>query len=172
MKKIIGILIALLLVLIPTGNVFALTTADVTVNATPAFISISVAPTGYAFNTGTPVETSSTYNTTTSYFTITNGSTVQTDQTISVTTSSWSGGVTWTHSDTCTPGVDTAGLKANREGTWGTNDVIVKYTTPLYIYENCPANTNYSFGLSLPTPTEFTDGVLKSIVTRVTAAAE
>ena len=68
-------------------------------------------------------------------------------------------------------GVATAGLKANRGGTWGTGDIIVKYTSPNYIYENCPASTDYSFGLELYTPTEFTDGIQKGIIVRITAAA-
>ena len=130
--------------------------------------SITVSPTSYNFGA---VAASSTPSTTTTYFTITNASTIQTDQTISVTTSTWSGGVTWTHSDTATPGTNTAGLLANRGGTWGTGDVIVKYSSPNYIYENCPASTNYSFGLKLIAPTEFTDGVQKSIVVRITAVA-
>jgi hypothetical protein len=129
---------------------------------------ITVSPTSYNFGI---VTASSTPYTTTTYFTITNASTMQTDQTIAVTTSTWSGGVGWTHSDTATPGTNTAGLLANRGGTWGTGDVIVKYSSPNYIYENCPASTNYSFGLKLIAPTGYTDGAQKQIVVRITAVA-
>ena len=130
---------------------------------------ISVLPVSYDF--GVVAESTTPY-TATDYFTITNDSTMQTDQTISVTTATWSGGVTWTHSDTATAGSDTAGLKSNRGGTWGVSDVIVKYDTPNYIYENCAASTGYDFGLKLISPTAFSDGVEKEIVVRVTATAD
>lgn len=131
--------------------------------------SITVDPITYNFGV---VAESSTPSTITTYFTITNASTIQTDQTISVTTNTWSGGVTWTHSDTATPGVNTAGLLANKGGTWGTGDVIIKYNaTWNYIAENQAANTNYSFGLKLIAPTSFTDGVQKQIIVRITAVA-
>ena len=133
--------------------------------ATPA---ITVSPTFYDF--GVVAESTTPY-TSTSYFTIDNTSGMQTDQTIGVTSSSWSGGVTWTHSDTATPGANQAGLLANKEGTWGVGDVIVKYDTPNYIAENQPADTDYSFGLKLIAPTSFGDGVEKAIVVRVSAAA-
>lgn len=129
---------------------------------------ITVSPTSKDFGV---VAASSTPSTTTTYFTIDNNSTIQTDQTISVTTATWSGGVTWTHSDTATPNTNTAGLKANKGGTWGTGDIIVKYTAPNYIYENCPALTDYSFGLKLIAPTGYTDGVQKQIIVRITAVA-
>ena len=131
--------------------------------------SITVSPISYNFNT---VAVNGTPSSTTTYFLIDNTSTLQTDQTISVTTSTWSGGVTWTHSDTATPNTNTAGLKANKEGTWGTGDVIVKYgATWNDIATNQPANTDYSFGLKLIAPTDYTDGVEKTIVVRITAAA-
>lgn len=122
----------------------------------------------YDFST---VAVASTTNTTTTHFTIDNLSTMQTDQTIGVTTSNWSGGVQWVHSDTATPGVNQAGLIAQRGGVWGTGNVTVTFANPPFIYENCPATTDYSFGLSLIAPTEFTDGVEKEIIVRITAVA-
>ena len=129
---------------------------------------ITVSPTSYDFGV---VTESSTPSTSTTYFTIDNTSSMQTDQTISVTTSTWSGGVTWTHDDTATPGTNTAGMLANKGGTWGTGDVIVKNASPNFIAENQAANTDYSFGLKLIAPTVFTDGVQKTIVVRVTASS-
>ena len=165
----LGVIVALLaFIAVPAIGVMAATTADVAVNATPAYVSISVSPTTYGFGV---VQTSSTTNTTTTYFTIDNTSTVSTNQTISVTASAWAGGVTWTHSDTCTPGVDTVGLKSNKGGTWGTGDVIVKYSSPNNIAANQVADTDYSFGLSLHAPTSFGDGVLKTNTVRITATA-
>ncbi len=134
----------------------------------PATVAIAVDIPTYDFGAVNP---SATPYTTTSYFTIDNTSGVQTDQTISVTATTWAGGVTWTHSDTATAGANTAGLLANKGGTWGTGDVIIKYDTPNFIAENQAANTDYSFGLKLIAPTSFTDGVQKTITVRITAAA-
>ena len=170
MKKWIGsiclaTILALLVFLVPVP-VLAATTADVSVNATPAYVGIAVSPASYGFGV---VAAGATPSTTTAYFTIDNTSSVVTNQTISVTTSTWSGGATWTHSDTATVGIDTAGLKSNKGGTWGTGDVIVKYSSPLKIVSDQAATTDYSFGLELIAPTEFTDGVLKEITVRITA---
>ena len=126
---------------------------------------ISVSPNSYDFGA---VAESSTPASSTTYFTITNASTMITDSTVSVTTNTWSGGVTWTHSDTATAGEDTAGLLSNKGGTWGTNDVIVKYTTPNTLAASQAASTNWSFGLKLIAPTLFGDGVQKSIIVRIT----
>lgn len=159
---------AMLLVLFVAGPVYAQTTADVTVTFSPGIIAISDNVTTYGF--GTVLEGSTT-NTTTSYVGITNTSTVQTDITIGVTGATWTGGTAYTHSDTATAGADTVGLKTNRGGTWGTGDIIVKYASPNYIYENCPATTNFTYGLSLLAPTTCSDSVAKSNTVRITAAA-
>ena len=139
--------------------------AKVTYTPQPA---ITVSPTTYDFGV---VAESSTPSTTTSYFTIDNTSTMITNNTVSVTTSTWSGGTVWTHSDTATAGPDTAGLKANKGGTWGTGDVIVKYASPSTLATSQAANTDWSFGLKLIAPTSFTDGVQKQNTVRITASA-
>ena len=169
MKRILlTVLLVLVLSLALAVPAMAATTADVDVTATPAYVTISCDQSVYDFGV---VAESATPSTTTSWATITNGSTVQTDQTIGVTTATWAGGVTWTHAEDAVPGANTAGLKANRGGTWGVSDIAIKNSSPNYIYENCPLGTGYSFGLKLWTPTSFTDGVEKSITVRVTAAA-
>lgn len=170
MKKLLRALVALTLALVslPVGSILAATTADVSVTATPAFVSISVSPDNYGYGV---VSASATPSTTTSYFTITNSSTVVTDNTIAVTTATWAGGVTWTHSDTATPGSDTVGLSSNKGGTWGVGDVIVKYNSPNILADDQAATTNWSFGLKLYAPTAFTDGVQKSVTVRVSASA-
>lgn len=165
-KTLLAMLLALALVVVPAAGVFAATTADVTVTATPAFISISVDIGTHDFGT---VSESATPSTTTSYFTITNSSSVLTDNTVGVTADTWTGGVTWAHSDTCTPAANTAGLKANQGGTWDTGDVIVKYTSPNILADDQPITTNWSFGLKLYAPTSFTDSVEKEITVRITA---
>lgn len=125
---------------------------------------IAVSPVSYNFGV---IGAGSTTNTTTNYFTIANASTIQTDQTISVTTSTWSGGLGWKNSDAGTAGDNTSALYAYRTA-W---NVIVKNAAPNYIYENCPASTNYTWGLSLQAPTVFYDGAEKSITVRISAAA-
>ena len=167
-KLLISLLVALTLVLLPATGVFAATTADVAVTATPAFIAITDNVTSYDFGV---VAASSTTQSNEDWVGITNTSTVQTDITIAVTSATWAGGVTWTHSDTATAGVDTAGLKSNRGGTWGVSDVIVKFNAPNYIYENCPAATSFTYGIQLKAPTSFGDGVEKSNTVRISAAA-
>jgi len=170
MKKLfLSILIAVALVILPAIPAFAATTADVSVTATPAFIAITDNVTSYDFGV---VATSSTTQSNEDWVGITNTSTVQTDMTIAVT-GDWTGGVGWTHDNAATPGADTAGMKSNRGGTWGVSDVIVETLagSPNYIYENCPATTNYTYGIQLLAPTSFTDGVQKANTVRVTAAA-
>jgi hypothetical protein len=147
----------------------AATTADVTITVTPGAIGISDNVTSIDFGT---VITSGTAQTDTAWVGITNTSTVETDHTIAVTGNTWTGGATaWTHSDTATAGADTVGLKSNRGGTWGVSDVIVKYATPNYIYENCPATTNYDYGLQILLPTSTTVNDQKTNTVRVTVAA-
>lgn len=129
---------------------------------------IGISPASYDFGTVTASANSSSA---TDHFTLSNNSTMQTDITIGMVSANWTGGNGWGHSDTATPDTDIAGMLANRGGSWGTGDVIVKYNSPNYIYENCPATTAFDFGLMLIAPTEFTDGVEKENTVRITAVA-
>jgi hypothetical protein len=164
--KFLAILLMLLSIFIPTGIVGAATTADITVNATPQFVGISVSPTTYAFGS---IAVSTNYSTSTGYFTLTNASTVQTDQTIAVVNTTWLGGIAWTHSDAGTPNSDTIAMYASKNT--GAFNIIVKQAAPNYIYENCPASTNYQFELRIMSPTSFSDGIVKSNTVRISAAA-
>ncbi len=159
-------IMALILPIVLATPVFALTTADVTVNATPSYVAITVNITAYTFGI---VTVSTNYSTALGYFGIDNTSTVVTNQTISVTGATWTGGVPWTHSDAGTPAADTVALFACKDG--GAFDVIVQNVTPLNLALNQAATTDYSFGLRLATPTAFTDGVLKDNTVRITAVA-
>jgi hypothetical protein len=143
-------------------------TADITVTATPSYVSISCNKSSYDFGV---VAAGANVTTDEGWAGITNDSSVVTDHTISVTTGTWSGGVGWTHSDTAIKGEDQAGMLANKGGTWGTGDVIVKNASPNILADNQAANTGYSFGLTLLAPSSFTDGAVKSITVRVTAVA-
>ena len=159
------VLLALLSMLVP-AQVFASTNAEVTVNATPEYIGITVNVTDYDF---AGVGAGTWTNTTTGHFGITNTSTVTTNNTIKVLASTWIGGTPWTHSDTATPGSDTVALKSNKGGSWGTGDVIVAYTNPLVLASSQAAMTDWAFGLALGAPTEFSDGVQKGNRVRITA---
>lgn len=167
-KYILSVVLALILILTLATPAFAATTADVTVTFTPQSVAIADDQASYDFGTQ---DASATPYTATDWCEITNTSNVQTDITIAVTGNTWTGGNAYTHDDTATPGADTVGLKANRDGTWGVGDVIVKYSSPNYIYENCPATTNFSYGLKLYVPTSFSDYVEKTNTVRVSAAA-
>ncbi len=167
MKRLLSLLIALVMLATMAVPVFAATDADVDVTATPRYIAITDNVTDYDFGF---VAESATPAMPTSFVGITNTSNCQTDMTIGVTTDNWSGGVTWAHSDNCTPDADTAGLKASK-GT-GAFDVIVKYAaTWNYLYEDCPISGNFTYELKLYAPTSFGDFVQKTIKVRVSAAA-
>lgn len=169
MKRLLmAILLSMVLIMGTSVPALAATSADISVTATPTFIAISCDQSSYDFGT---VIASTDESTATNWATIDNTSSVQTDQTISVTSATWSGGVTWTHSDTATAGADTAGLKANKGGTWDTGDIIIKNASPNYIAEDQAANTDYKFGIKLVAPTSFTDGTEKSITIRISAVA-
>lgn len=187
MKKALSILIrvsyvAILVAALMTGmligsfvpdpiTVSAATTADFTVTATGEYIAITDNATSYAFGTGAA---SSTANTSVVYIGITNTSSVQTDMTIAVTGNWTSAGTGWTHDNTGTPGANTAAMLASQNGTWGVSDVIVEEITlgtPNNLYENCPADTNFGYGVGLHWPTSFDDGDENSNTVRVTAAA-
>lgn len=159
------LLAALLLIgaLFGTTPVFAATTADVAVNATPAYVSISNAPIDYGFGT---VAVSTNYSTSQGYFTVTDSSTVNIDVAVSCNTT-WAGGVTWTHDDTGTPGVDTAALYCSPN----TNafDIVVKNTSPNDLVSNNSGNIDWE--LRLMAPTVFGDGVLKTNTVTLTATA-
>lgn len=165
-RIVLGLIVVLLLI---GGSVEFVTAANPTINITvkASYLSVSVDPTGFSFGI---VWVESTYNTTTTYFNVTNSSNCETDQTIGVVNSAWNGGVSWTHNDTCTIGPDTVGLKANRGGTWGVSDIVVKYSSPNYIYENCVAGTGYLFGLKFYAATSFSDGNTKENIVRISTA--
>lgn len=160
-------LLVITLLMLIASPIAAATTADVTVTATPEYIAISDNVAAYDFGT---VAVSTNYTSPGAYVGITNPSTVQTDITCSVTTANWSGGTEWTHSNTATAGADTAGMTIER----GAGDVIVESDitgTPNYIYENCPATTDFDYSITLVAPSSFSDGTEKTIVLRITAAA-
>ena len=168
-KRILALVLALALLVFIAVPAYAATTADITVTATPSGIEISDKATAYDFGT---VATSSTTNTTIDHVLITNTSSIETDISIVTTTENWSGGTEWIQDDAATPGADTAGMNAARTA-WQPGNLapVESPGTPQYIYENCPASTNFEYGLSLLAPTSFSDYTQKSIIVRVEAVA-
>ncbi len=162
----VSLLLALLLVFLPVfgSSVFAATTQYVSVNATPAYVTISNSPSSYGFGV---VQVSTNYSTSTGYFTITNGSTVNIDITISCN-ATWAGGSGWTHSDAGTPGADTAAMSASPNT--GAFNIIVKNSSPNDLYTNT-GSASLPWELRLATPTSFSDGVLKTNTITLTATA-
>lgn len=164
MRKLLGLLLACLLVLIPIGITGAATSANVSVNATPAYVTISNSPDTYGFGT---VQTSTNYSSSQAHFTITNGSSVNIDITIGCN-ATWAGGNGWTHDDSGTPGSTTAALYASPDT--GTFNIIVKNATPNDLYTN-EGGASLDWELRLMSPTVFDDGVLKTNTVTLTAAA-
>ena len=157
-------LVLLVGIFLGTTVAYAATSAGVSVNATPAYVTITNSPNTYSFGV---VNTSSNYSTAVGYFTITNGSTVNIDVAISCN-ATWTGGVAWTHSDTLTPGADTAGLASTPNTTiW---NVIVKNAAPQKVYTNT-GSASLLWGLRLLTPTSFSDGVIKTNTVTLTATS-
>jgi len=147
----------------------AVTTANITITATPSYVAISVNDTDWNFGT---VTASTTVNTsTTTAFEVNNLSTVITNVSIAVNQSTWTGGVAWSHNNTGGVGADEVGLLANKAGTWGTGDVIVKSTAPNNIAVNQAATTNFTLGLGLHVPSSFSDGTQKTVTVVMTATA-
>ena len=170
MKRYLIPILILALILLPVTPAMAATTADVTVTAQLSFIGYTDNVSSYDYGL---VATSSTTNSSTSWVGITNTSSIQTDITIAVTTENWSGGIEWVHSNTATPGANTAGLNSNRGGTWGVGDVVVESSvtgSPNYIYEDCTALTDFEYGISFKAPTSG-DGVQHSITLRIEGVA-
>lgn len=145
--------------------VFGATTANVTVNATPAYVVITCNETDYDFGV---VTAGSTDNTTTTYFSISNNSTV--GITITIKSSNWYTLETnnWTYGE---PAEDTGNFTA-----WSDNssdwDIVIEENTPVNLVTGVPVSTNVSWGLLLNAPTSFTYGDAQSANLTLTAASE
>lgn len=154
------------------GNIEAATTQDVTVNATPAYITISNAPSTYNFGV---ISEGATANTTNGYFTITNGSTVNID--ISIQADNWtSSGSAWTYGN---PGADTGNFDASSAnggvggssgaGAW---DISVLAYSDTLICDNVTTVTNPTWELQLDAPSTFSHGDAQVNTVTVTGTAE
>jgi hypothetical protein len=163
-KTSIAILIALLLVVIPVGTALAATTADVTVTATPSFVSISNSPSSYDFGA---VTEDTDEDTGTSYFSVTNDSSVNITVTIQCT-STWDsgGGSDWTYG---APGADQAQLKAS-DGD-GAYDVTVPTGSAATLHTTSTAGEDFTWELQLDAPTSFSFGDAQQSTVTISASA-
>jgi hypothetical protein len=160
-KTLIAILIALALVVIPVGSALAATTADVTVTATPTFISITNSPDSYDFGV---VTESSTPNTGETHFTITNGSTVPIDITIGC--NGWSGAAhSWNYGAS---GADTGQLNAS-DGSGG-YDITVPSGSTTALHSNVAKGNNPQWGLELEAPSSFGFGDEQTTTVTISAS--
>ena len=168
---IVTIVIVLLLAIFPVGLALAATSADVTVTATPSFVSISNAPGTYDFG---QISASATENTTGGAFTITNSSSVAMD--ISIKCNGWSGTSSWTYGS---PGADTGQLAASsgNGGTGGSSgagdfDITVLNGSDTLLCNAVGTSTNPTWELQLQAPTSFTHGDEQTTTVTVTATAD
>lgn len=156
-----------------SGSVYAGTTQDVTVNATPEYMTISNSPSTFNFGV---VATSSSDNTGNAYFTITNGSTVNID--ISIGCDNWSGATAWVYGS---PASDTGRLMTSSAdgGTSGSSgqgayDILVAdaSSSKTLLCDNVTTATNPTWEMELEAPSAFTHGDENSTTVTVEATAE
>lgn len=153
LAPLVGLLMALLLVFTPAMPALAATSVTVDINATPAYISISVNNTSWDFST---VKAGVDEQTATAYFGIDNtGTTVQTNTTI--VSDGWdfvSGGSTaWSWG---APAADTCQLKGS-DGD-GAFDVTIDDSTPVNLVSGTAAATNWTFEIQIDAASSYTHG--------------
>ncbi len=160
-KALLAILLALALTVIPVSSALAANTADVTVTATPGWVSITNSQGSFGFGV---VTAGTTPNTGTGWSTITNNSTVAMD--INIQCDGWSpvsGTNSWTYG---AAGADTAQLNASSAngGSGGSSgagnyDITVPVVPPGPAALLCDAvavGVNPSWELELEAPSSFT----------------
>jgi len=162
-KTILAIMLALALVAIPISSALAATDQDVTVIATPSFISIANLPIGFDFDV---VTASTTPNTTTSYFTVTNSSTVNID--VTIVCDGWHDPPA-NHWAYAAAAPDTALLNAS-DGD-GAYDVEVDDVNPILLHTTATAGDNFTWELELEAPTSFSYGDEQTTTVTISASA-
>ena len=176
-SKVLGILLALACVLIPTTGAFAATTADVTITATPSFISITNDQATWVM--GTIAESSTFWWTSAGTApaeplvdgdmkaTITNGSSV--DITLSVHAHNFTGGVGWALAGAVGANQVKLIIGNTTTANIAAMKVMADTTTQEMTHILAPAATlKWAMGLYTGT---FTDGVAKSGTVTVSAVA-
>ena len=173
MKRWLIVLIALVVLLVPS-TAYAATTQDVTVTATPSYVSISNAPTSEAL--GMLTESSTTWATGTPpadplvdvgcTFTVTNNGSVAVN--IAITATNFTGGVGWTLASTV--GLNQVVMKAGKSGDAHSAMVTVLTTGGANFISSLAAAGTKKWEFNLATGT-YNDGVAKSSTITLTATA-
>jgi hypothetical protein len=172
-KTLIAILLAVALAVIPATGVLAATSQDVTVTATPSYISITNnSATGNNYDFGA-VTISTTPNTGTGYFTITNDSTVVID--INIKCNGWSGANSWTYGSPI--GADKGFLDASSTfgGAGGSSgagnyDVEILNGTDSLLCDDLAVGNDPDWELQLNTPDSFSFGDQQTTTVTLTAS--
>lgn len=172
MKKIlVSFILVIALLVLPVNAALAATTQDVTITATPSYITISNSPGSNDFGV---ISASSTPSTANGYFTITNGSSVAID--ISIQCNGWDGGANdWTYG---APGADQAQLAASsaQGGSGGSSgagafDITVLNGSDTLLCDNVGTSTNPTWELQLQAPTSFNFANQQTTTVTLTATA-
>ena len=192
-KIIVATVLALVLVVSAAVPVFAATTADVTVTATPAIVSISNLPTAWTMNdSGATTPGDDAIRKATTYysndedntaapsstvvdsecrFTVTNDGTVNVD--IEISMSDFSGGTDpMTNGDTGSAGVGTFGAKAYVSGALLSAASVITVAGTADVIANLPhtASNTKKWGLQIATQTDdFTDSTSTTSTVTLTA---
>ena len=163
-KTILAILLAAVLTVIPVSSALAANTADVTVTATPGWVSITNAPDNYDFGV---VLADTDKDTGTGYFTITNASTVAMD--INIKCDGWSSsGSAWIYG---TPAEDTAQLKAS-DGDGNYDVVIAAIDTDYLLSDAVAVGNDVDWELQLDAPVSFTHVDVQTTTVTLTAVPD
>ena len=168
---IVVIVMSLLVAILPVGLALAQTSQDVTVTATPSFISISNSSGTWPIGT---VSANSTPNTGTGHFTITNTSSEAID--ISINCTDWTGGPGWTYG---APAADTANLTASSGDSTGGGssgaglyDIDVPVGTGALLIDAVAVAVDPTWELQLNAPTSFTFGDEQTTIVTITATTD
>jgi len=170
-KTLLAILLAVALIVIPVGSALAADSADVTVTATPGWVSITVAPTGYDFAiilAGVNKDTTAD-----PIFTITNNSTVIMD--VDIECDGWTDialppeSVEWPYADIAA--VDTGSLNFSTDdgSTW--TYIPETPAAAAALAAGVATDTDPTFDLQLEAPTSFTHVDEQQSIITLTASA-
>ena len=169
---------------VPVGSVFAATTADVTVTATPTYIALTNSLATWAIGAvaesnadsywwdadgnGYGAAPTDSFDDAECPATITNTGSVAEDIDVKVTSTTWSGGVGWTVA--AAVGANTVVVKAGASGAANEAAMLVLTGSDQELVDNLAAAGTKDWILHLETGT-FTDGVEKTGTVRLTASA-
>jgi len=163
-KTLLAILLAVALIVIPVGNALAASTADVTVTATPGWVSITNTPDAYDFLV---VLADTDKDTGEDYFFIDNSSTIIMD--INIKCDGWSStGTAWFYG---APAADTGRLNAS-DGDAAYDVVMLAINTDYLLSDAVGVGTDVDWELQLDAPVSFTHVDVQTSLVTVTAVPD